>query len=63
MSTNIIFSIDDSVEELFLFFIDNEANKDIEIRFASYLNEYSNYKEKNDSLSDESGNNEEVAVN
>ena len=63
MSTNIIFSIDDSVEELFLFFIDNEANKDIEIRFASYLNEYSNYKEKNDSLSDESGNNEEFAVN
>ena len=63
MSTNIIFSIDDSVEELFLFFIDNEANKDIEIRFAFYLNEYSNYKEKNDSLSDESGNNEEVAVN
>ena len=64
MSTEVIFSIDDSIEELFLFFIDDERrNKDIEKKFATYLNEYFNFKEKNDSLSSESGNNEEEIVN
>ena len=53
MSTEVIFSIDDSIEELFLFFIDDERNKDIEKKFATYLNEYFNFKEKNDSLSSE----------
>ena len=63
MSTKVIFSIDVSVEELFLFFIDDEHNKDIEINFAPYLNEYSNFKEKNDSLSGDSGNVGEEVVN
>ena len=63
MSTKVIFSIDDSIEELFLFFIDDERNKDIEINFAPYLNEYSNFKEKNDSLLGESVNNEEEVAN
>ncbi len=61
MSTKVIFSIDVSVEELFLFFIDDERNKDIEINFSSYLNEYSNFKEKDYSLSGETENSEEVA--
>ena len=63
MSTEVIFSIDDSIEELFLFFIDDERNKDIEKKFATYLNEYFNFKGKNDSLSSESVNNEEEIVN
>ena len=64
MSTEVIFSIDDSIEELFLFFIDDERrNKDIEKKFATYLNEYFNFKEKNDSLSSENGNNEEEIAN
>lgn len=63
MSTEVIFSIDDSIVELFLFFIDDERNKDIEKKFATYLNEYFNFKEKNDSLSSESGNNEEEIAN
>ena len=63
MSTKVIFSIDDSVEELFLSFIDDERNKDVEIKFAPYLNEYSNFKEKNDSLLGESVNNEEEVAN
>jgi len=63
MSTEVIFSIDDSIEELFLFFIDDERNKDSEKKFATYLNEYFNFKEKNDSLSSESGNNEEEIAN
>ena len=63
MSTKVIYSVDDSVEELFLLFIDDERNKEIEIKFAPYLNEYSHYfKEKNESLSGESGNNEEEEV-
>ena len=63
MSTKVLFSVNDSVEELFLFFIDDEGNKDIEIKFAPYLNEYSHFEEKNDSLSGESGNNEEKVAN
>ena len=59
MSTKVIFSVDDSVEKLFLFFIDDERNKDIEIKFAPYLKKYSHVKEKNDFFSDENGNNEE----
>lgn len=64
MSTKVIFSIDDSIEELFLFFIDDERNKDVEINFAPYLKEYFDFKEKNDSLSGENGNSVEgVASN
>ena len=63
MSTKVIFSVDDSVEELFLFFIDDERNKDIEIKFATYLKKYSHVKEKNDSFSDKNGNNEEDVAN
>ncbi len=63
MSTKVIFSIDDSVEELFLTFIDDERNKEAEIKFGPYLNEYSNFKEKNDSLLGESVNNEEEVAN
>ena len=63
MSTKVIFSIDVSVEEVFLFFIDDERNKDIEINFSSYLNEFSNFKEKDVSLSGESENSEEEVAN
>jgi len=63
MSTKIIYSIDDSIEKLFSFFIDDERNKNIELNFEPYLNEYSNSKEKNDSLSGERGNNEEEVAN
>ncbi len=63
MSTKVIFSVDDSVEKLFLFFIDDERNKDIEIKFAHYLKKYSHVKEQNDSFSDQNGNNEEEVAN
>ena len=63
MNTKIIYEIDDSVEELILSFIDDEHNKDIEIKFAQYLNEYFNYKNNSDSLSSESGNNDEAIAN
>ena len=63
MNTKIIYSIDDSVEELFISFIDDEHIKDIEIKFATYLNECFNYKDKSDSLSGESGNKDEVIAN
>ena len=63
MNTKIIYAIDDSVEELILSFIDDERCKDIEIKFAPYLNEYFNYKDKSDSLSGESGNKDEVIAN
>ena len=63
MSTKILYSTDDSVEELFLPFIDDEHNKDIEIKFAQYLNECFKYKDKSDSLSGESGNNDEAIAN
>ena len=63
MNTKIIYSIGDSVEELFLFFIDDEHIKDIEIKFESYLNEYFNYNEKNDSLSGETGKNDKKSFN
>ena len=48
---------------LFLSFIDDERNKEVEIKFGPYLNEYSNFKEKNDSLLGESVNNEEEVAN
>ena len=63
MNSKIIYAIDDSVEELILSFIDDEHNKDIEIKFAQYLNEYFNYKNNSDSLSSESGNNDEAIAN
>ena len=63
MNTKIIYEIDDSVEELILSFIDDEHNKDIEIKFAQYLNECFKYKDKSDSLSGESGNNDEAIAN
>ena len=63
MSTKIIYSIDDFIEKLFSFFIDEERNKNIELNFEPYLNEYSNSKEKNNSLSGERRNNEEEVAN
>ena len=63
MNSKFIYAIDDSVEELILSFIDDEHNKDIEIKFAQYLNEYFNYKNNSDSLSSESGNNDEAIAN
>ena len=63
MNSKFIYAIDDSVEELILSFIDDEHNKDIEIKFAQYLNEYFNYKNNSDSLSGESGNNDEAIAN
>ena len=63
MSTKIIYSIDESVEEFFLSFIDDEHNKDIEIKFAQSLNECFKYKDKSESLSGQSGNNDEAIAN
>ena len=63
MNSKFIYAIDDSVEELILSFIDDEHNKDIEIKFAQYLNEYFNYKNNSDSHSGESGNNDEAIAN
>ena len=63
MNSKFIYAIDDSVEELILSFIDDEHNKDIEIKFAQYLNECFKYKDKSESLSGQSGNNDEAIAN
>ena len=40
-------TIKDSEEELYLLFIDEERNKDLEKRFSTYINKYFNFN-KND---------------
>ena len=39
-------TIKDSEEELYLLFIDEERNKDLEKRFDAYINKYFNFNKK-----------------
>ena len=48
----------DTHEELFLFFIDEELNKDLEKRFLPYINHYSNLNKKDKSDNSENENDE-----
>ena len=47
----------DTYEELYLFFIDEERNKDLENRFFEYINHYSNLNKKDRSDINENNNN------
>ena len=47
----------DTYEELYLFFIDEERNKDLENRFLEYINHYSNLNKKDRSDINENNNN------
>ena len=39
-------SVEESNEELYLLFIDEERNKDLEKRFNSYINKYFDFNKK-----------------
>ena len=46
----------DSDGELYLFFIDEERNKDLENRFFEYINHYSNLNKKDKSDTNDNNN-------
>ena len=48
----------DSHEELYLLFIDEERNKDLEKRFSTYINKYFNFDKKDSQNDIENMNNE-----
>ena len=48
----------DSHEELYLLFIDEERNKDLEKRFSTYINKYFNLDKKDSQNDIENKNNE-----
>ena len=48
----------DSYEELYLLFIDEERNKDLEKRFSTYINKYFNLDKKDSQNDIENMNNE-----
>ena len=48
----------DSDEELYLLFIDEERNKDLEKRFSTYINKYFNLDKKDSQNDIENMNNE-----
>jgi len=58
MDKGIIYSKDDSAEELFQIYTETESYKDIEIRFSLYLR-FLDLKVNNNSISGENGNNKE----
>ena len=51
-------TLKDSEEELYLLFIDEERNKDLEKRFSTYINKYFNLDKKDSQNNIENMNNE-----